>query len=625
MKPGSTAHDSFNARSLDPMQVASTFIPPSQFRQLTRRNNSLVVGPRGSGKTTLLKMLQGSALERWTHASAGRIRRSVDYTGVFVATDVAWLEQMRQLGGGTLDEGTAELFSQSAFTTHVLRALVDAMAYRAHGPRGRGVVNHRRANLRDGAEAELVQLAQELWHLPKGVPSLKSLRIDLSARLSALQEVAAIEARKGKRGRTGRLEANRFLFLDPIRAAEPVATEFDQLAGTPDARWALLFDELDLAPTRIRLQLLAALRSVEPRFLFKLSMSPFSADVDILSRPEGAMAGQDFDLINLTYPKKEDGYRFARGLFESVLEHQGLGSLRTEDVVGISTFETPASEWAEFGTAYHHGSRLQRRFAELATTDPTFQQYLERREIDVRLLEQYGGDARAAEIRKITALVAVRAAFRSDLLGKRGPKRRSRKSPDIYSGATALFAITEANPRWLLGLAQALVDRYNVRGRRVSEAAQAAEIVNAAGRFLALLRTLKTPLGDMSPAPGGLLRLLDPIGEYLSERTIDAPFEAEPPATFRIDPLLPKGIIEALGMALNAGAIVRVPNPEDRGVVAGVVGHKYRLSYLLAPHYYLPIRLGRSIDLSHLLSQTVPEVLEASPGQLTLGEWSENA
>ena len=55
--------ESFNARALEPADVARTFIPPDHYSDVLKRAHTLVVGPRGSGKTTILKMLQAPALE----------------------------------------------------------------------------------------------------------------------------------------------------------------------------------------------------------------------------------------------------------------------------------------------------------------------------------------------------------------------------------------------------------------------------------------------------------------------------------------------------------------------------------------------------------------------------------
>jgi hypothetical protein len=97
--------ESFNARALSPESVARTFIPSEKFAELAARCHSIVIGPRGSGKTSLLKMLQTTALETWNHEEAGEYRSRIDYTGVFIATDISWKEQLRSIGHPHLDTG----------------------------------------------------------------------------------------------------------------------------------------------------------------------------------------------------------------------------------------------------------------------------------------------------------------------------------------------------------------------------------------------------------------------------------------------------------------------------------------------------------------------------------------
>src|SRR5689334_745073 len=119
-----TIFESFNARALSPGQVAATFVPSRQFEQLRRRCHTVILGPRGSGKTTLLKMLQIPALESWAHPEAAQVTAQVDFTGVFVATDISWSEQLSALGHGKLEPATQTLLANASFTTHVLRSVV---------------------------------------------------------------------------------------------------------------------------------------------------------------------------------------------------------------------------------------------------------------------------------------------------------------------------------------------------------------------------------------------------------------------------------------------------------------------------------------------------------------------
>src|ERR1035438_2490916 len=122
MTPSPTIFESFNARSLDPAQVAATFVPSIIYKKLVKRRHTIIVGPRGSGKTTLLKMLQQTALEFWAHPDAAEYRSRLDFTAVFVPTDLIWSEQLKSLGSG-LDEQAVRLLGNAAFTTHILKAL----------------------------------------------------------------------------------------------------------------------------------------------------------------------------------------------------------------------------------------------------------------------------------------------------------------------------------------------------------------------------------------------------------------------------------------------------------------------------------------------------------------------
>src|ERR1035437_238832 len=169
---GASNFDSFNARSLRPAQVARTFVPSLQYQRLAQRRHSVLVGPRGSGKTTLLKMLQPQALEAWSHATSELHRSLIDFTGVFIPTDLTWREQIQSLGGGKLDAESLRILSAATVTTHVLRSLVITIAYRCGADEGAHLTPFRRADLPDAEEIDFVTAVAEAWDLPVPVPSL---------------------------------------------------------------------------------------------------------------------------------------------------------------------------------------------------------------------------------------------------------------------------------------------------------------------------------------------------------------------------------------------------------------------------------------------------------------------
>src|SRR5437867_922327 len=89
-----THYGAFNARWLSPEQVAATFVPVPQFRQLVHNTNSLLLGPRGCGKTTLLKMLTRRALNMWSASSRSKRFQGAferpQYEAIYIPSDIRW-------------------------------------------------------------------------------------------------------------------------------------------------------------------------------------------------------------------------------------------------------------------------------------------------------------------------------------------------------------------------------------------------------------------------------------------------------------------------------------------------------------------------------------------------------
>jgi hypothetical protein len=595
--------EAFNARSLEPHEVARSFTPPRQYGQLARPTHTVIVGPRGSGKTTLLKMLQQPALESWHHPQANYFRTRIDFTGVFIPTDRTWSAQLDSLGALAFEPAQVRLLTLAAFTTHTLRQLIGAVHYRVSASERPDLAPHRRVPFTRAQEVTFVQETAHAWALQPVLPSLLALRRSLTSRLSEIASIVSKEALLGSTGRDERLASVDFLHKPLLQSAAYALDVFQDVAGQGREKWALLFDELELAPKWVRSELLAFLRSVDDRFIFKLSMSPYSEDVEILDTPTAAMPGQDYEPVTLWYAHKEDGFRFCRALLRSLLALHERETVDPVSLFGRSEFETPTSEWMKLGTAYHPGSRLHSRFLRLAQKDRTFRNYLRERNIDPHRLDDLEGTERAADVRKITALVAVREAFRGTdeelTLGGR-TRTRSRKNPDLYRGAAALFAMVEGNPRWFIGIIGSLLQRHYAEGEEISAAAQAAEVSKAANRFRALLKTIPCP----TPAGGsqrGVLAVLDPIGDYFFRSVVVEDFNPDPPGSFLVDAHVSTELAESLGKALNAGAIVYVPDPDSQVVLGSLRGKRFRMSYLLASHYGIPIRLGRPVSLSHIL------------------------
>jgi hypothetical protein len=485
-----------------------------------------------------------------------------------------------------------------------MKSLVTALDNRLHPEAGERTP-FRRLTSDEITEGSLVSELADAWGLRVRVPSVAGLIVALSSRLMQIGAFAHREASLGPQGRRERFAEAAPLHIDFIAAAtvfvETVELFFPE---TRSERWALLFDELELAPATIRDQLIAATRSVDDRFIFKLSLSPYTSQVTAEGTVTSPMAGHDHLELNLTYAHAADAYEFCSKLFMKIARDFDIpasspGELLGRSMFGMDSFTANSTD-ADSESEYRAAGRLGKRFISLARTDETFSKYLQDRRIDVENLDKLPPNIRDQHVRKVRSIVAVRSEYRTAdaLFESRKRRTRGRKNPLLYSGERSTFAMAEGNPRWLIGLTTRLM-RDAGTARSIPPNAQARETALLANRFRALLKTIPT-----TAPPGyqrGLLSILDPIGEYFHEQVVRAPFNPDPVGSFVVDADSPGWLLDSLGKALNTGAIVYVPDPNASSMVSSIKGKRFRLSYALAPHYGLPLLLLREVSLNRIL------------------------
>jgi hypothetical protein len=588
--------ESFNARALPAEAVAKTFIPSEAFEKLASRSHSIVVGPRGSGKTSLFKMLQTPALEAWTHVDAVQYRSKIDFTGVFIATDISWKDQLENVGFRHLNTEEREQFSLAAFTTHVLRALIVAFLQRLEPPDlDSKSTLHRRVKLSIEQETYLVQEVAREAALTPTVHSLIALKHAATARIANLWKVAMDEKHKPKESRPQRLASIPYLNQHFLKLATFVIEVFNDLTQRPNDRWALLFDELELAPEFILTELLTSLRSIDERILIKMSMSPYSQRLDAFRKTFLGMPGHDYTDIPLWYAHKEEGYFFSRRLAAAILQEEGIRVESLEQIFGYSPFEEENE-----ATSYAAGSIQYKAFEEAIQTDKSFRAYWQLQGIPLEDVATLEHDEKARVARKIFPTVLLRNFFRSqERKGRQRQHKRGRKNPTIYGGTTGILAVSEGNPRWLIGIVRGILAAARSNSN-IPLRVQSDEMIKAAHRFRSLLKVIPVIASEPIPARS-VLTIIDKVGEYFHNDTVLRDFRPQPAGSFVVDSDAPESIVKALGLALNAGAIVFVPDSKGEVLLASLRGKRFRLAYLLSPFYAIPIRLGEPASLNRIL------------------------
>ncbi len=431
----------------------------------------------------------------------------------------------------------------------------------------------------------------------------------LTIRSNEIHSIAKKEAILGESGREERIAAISFLHSSLLACVTLAVELFDDARKMPEAKWGLMFDELELAPPTIRMMLLQFLRSVNPKLLFKLSLVPVSDEIRDFTSVFAASDKNDFTVVQLWYSSGKDGYNFSRSLWDQLVRDTRIDSKTPEEVLGMSVFDTDSDEWAEEQTAYHPGSRLARRIKSLKQKDPSFAKYLKKEDIDVDQLDRLPPKRRAATVRKVTSIVAIRDSVLSERTSKDGTiAKRSREVLEIYSGASAMFTMLEGNPRWIKAVIGDLIKSMREGETTITSTAQARSIEKAAIRFRALLRTIPCPSFYRNQPTRGFLSLIDMVGNYFSKCLVENPFSPDPPGTFTVPSRISDELAKSIGAAVNAGAIVWIPDGDSDILSSSLRGKELRLSYLFSPIYPLLLRAGRDISLQTIIDRTDEQV-----------------
>jgi energy-coupling factor transporter ATP-binding protein EcfA2 len=588
-----------NARFRSPATVARSFIPPEQFRRLALPAHTVMVGPRGSGKTTLLKMLTPEALAEAAQSKRFRLESGLQFTGVFIPSDIAWSKQLQTFSKWNLPEELSSAIFEASFTTSVLRSFAGSLHDRFKRDVPETWLGIRRIHLDAATESLIAESLADLWSLKLRVPSLRGLKAAAAERIVDLGRLAAQVHRVpgpvavDERLLLGPLVPQLTLALDTLEALVP---------ETAGEKWGLLFDELELAPAETRKSLIASMRSVDERLIFKLAIAPYASDLSDLVSAVAAMPGHDHEEIWLSYGHKAQAMEFSFELMRALVRERFGQDVSLESLLGSALFPADDEDLQSVEQMSHAQEDYVR---DLYASDQTFRAYVRRVAGGLDELLASTGQKRSQNLRKILPIVIVRVAFRTpdDSDAARGSRRtRSRKNPFIYSGTTALATILEGNPRWIIGVLSSLLDDLP---ERVPYARQNAEIARTRNAFRAMLSTIPVP--SSSETRRGLLSLLNLIGESFKDSLIVDDFNADPVASFTVDHNASPALIEALGSAVNAGAIVYVPDGAGAGLLSSMRGKRFRLSYLLATQYQLPLRLERAASLRSILVRNSPQ------------------
>jgi len=607
MKELQVQGEHYNARGLSPEAVARSFVAPTQFEGVISLSNCVLVGPRGSGKTTLLRMLDPRALLEWSEL--GKDSFGVDYIGVFVPIDAVWVSSLSNALKSISEEEDAGAYL-AVYALSAARSLVDIIRWRV-GESSAASKFH--VVISDEVEVQLVRQISRMW-----LPYAEVARSFLELRVKLSIEIAEFP-RKWHRSDHEARQGVADNYANPLDLIAATCDVFNVCVGEEGRKWALLCDELEIAPLCIQKILFGALRAAPQPLLLKYSITP-RKQIPLGSLSEMSLPANDYEVISLSHATREEGASergreaFCLALWHGVVQE-----------VLPSRFESLANPFKVFEEPVLGGQGVVRRrdkgvgekrnlddrfgtiFRELAEKDESFRNFVVRRGVVLNDLNACPASVKDSVVRKVRPLVEIRNYYL--FFDGEGLRRSSRKASAPYCGGKRIFAVSEGHPRWLKYTLAAMLSNVTGSGHiRVVD--QGRELDNSVYRIDARLKAL--PVKDRS-----IKEFIDKLGLYFRDQVLGKEFRADPYLSFYVDDDVSAEVLECLEQALYIGAVIPMQEDVFDVFTRGLVGQRFRLSNWLAPLYKLPLLAGKAGSLNSIMRYSSHEAREDEP-QLSL-------
>lgn len=594
-------HTSFNARNASPKQIAETFVVPDYFEQVAGFHNLVMIGPRGLGKTTIMKALTASGLY-FLHQRPDleEILRKIDfgYIPIYIPAESIWRGNAQSISCALEEEHERDQILNGLFVDHCLHQLIGSFEDALVNPESEKDSNDFAwsVQISENEEKFISNECSMFWGLNRVQNSFVGLKLALLQRSNLYRSAISSLPDRKTLDVAMRLEKSDFLLM--------LKGFFDVVESVRGKlKWSVCFDEMEIAPKRVLAQLYENLRSFDQRAVLKFSLFPYidfyTLEQRRVASERGPVDGQDFHSVILANKFANPDYNLSKQLIANECAAAGTSLGQFADYLNRSTS-------IHKGTRQFTDSGFERNYAAIYSMaeragDRSYLTYMSkngvRKASDLEIIK--GEKKRAQLIRKPAPIAEIRSYY----LVKGGrnsseiSRRTSSKGFGYYHGFDQILALTEGNPRaikyYLGDLLKSFISKEN------SAVAQNRAISRNVDRFRALVSAHTFSSDVLDRQTHSTLKLVDKLGDALSERLLGPDFQPEPALSYEVKSLSPE-LKDTLELAINSGALVVDQRSGNSHLIFDLEGYRFRLSHRLAPFYKLPTITGQPKTLSGL-------------------------
>jgi energy-coupling factor transporter ATP-binding protein EcfA2 len=600
--------DNFNARYSTHEEVAETFVSSDEFFQIAKNNHTFVLGPRGCGKTTMFKMLTTSALNRWNPKTLrdDELKKNFPFIAIYIPSDELWKDQLNSLlKSFQKDKELVNVISNALISNNIFTNFCESI---------KNHLNCTEVDEKLKLERQFCESLIDIWGLKNCTFSLSSIKLALSERRNYLIGKLNKYIFDMKFNKEQSIDLEEYFFTDFLNSIKSGIIAYENIFNKGnELKWALCFDELELISEEFYENLKSRLRIAPANIVFKLSASPLS-EFDGIE----AQRSHDYEVVKMWPSSHTEEKRFSNFCeqiaIQRIVSHRDKNQIKKyidvdfAKIFGFLDYSKYALKDFNFKINVSAKENEPQSltwfvFKELAKHDRDFRQQIIEKNIDPENPVPNNQNDSDTFIRKTKEIVINRLIF-SKFQNQSFYAKRSRKEYPIYYGKESIFKLCEGNPRFIINIVNDIfikTERYRDIDNFVFHPEEQVEVVrNVSTRFYAMLKTYPTSVIYNRKAYD-LDKLIQQVGEFFEAEINQGKFKMHPQTSFFFDSKnTPTEIQKLVNIGVSLGAFIKIDkNPEDLSVDKTA---RYRLSYLLHPHFKLPLRLFSSIKLNNILA-----------------------
>jgi energy-coupling factor transporter ATP-binding protein EcfA2 len=589
-------------------EIAKSFIVSGNFKNMIKSEHTILTGPRGCGKTTLLKMLHPKALNSWNTLEAEEIKQNIDFTGIYIPSDMQWKSQ--------LDAFEKRFSNNQEFVENIFRGVINSNVLIAVCSTFSALIES--SNVEEEFEIELALKLIDNWDIERPVaPNLDDIMIKI---LKMISNFNSFYRKKITSDSLPEFCYKNYFDLVSVAIAcfESLNKRGNYTTIDYKNKWALCFDELEIMPDFFQKEIInQGIRGIsDQRLLLKLTSVP---NINRLLNKDILTPREIDDYTNLklwVYNKtsQEEWRDFCEKYMKNILESYysckiNLNTLLGKElnyVKGIKAVDSTifAKSKSKQHSEFDHGGVIWKVMYLLQNYDKSFYEYLIRKNINPLDPVPKDKGQEAAIHRKIMPIVLYRYYFTEKAKSSSGKekKSRSRNINAFNNGKNFIFDIADGNPRAFAHLVNEFIDKVdfdNNNSVKEIEIQKQSRIIQSFSVNYFYRRLVNDPQNEINNIDKLLFQIIDIIGNYFFKKLVLDDFSADPVNLFYVNQS-EHHLKEFINIALKLGAIFKV---EDELSIKEVRNSKdvYRLSYSLYPAYKLPKVDYNPIPLSRIL------------------------